>query len=75
MKKKLWYSSGLVEGQYILAYIVLKKISWRDKMLSKYRHIGRKFTLIHSQNLKKKQKNETNMLQALNLQRHTLISD
>lgn len=54
MKKKLWYSSGLVEGQYILAYIVLKKISWRDKMLSKYRHIGRKFTLIHSHNLKKK---------------------
>lgn len=53
MKKKLWYSSGLVEGQYILAYIVLKKISWRDKMLSKYRHIGRKFTLIHSHNLKK----------------------
>lgn len=44
-------------------------------MLSKYRPIGRKFTLIHSHDLKKKQKNETNMLQALNLQRHTLISD
>lgn len=56
MEKKLWYSSGLVEGQYILAYIVLKKISWRDKMLSKYRPIGRKFTLIHSHDLKKKQK-------------------
>lgn len=37
-------------------YIVLKKNSWRDKMLSKYGPIGRKFTPIHSHNLKKKQK-------------------
>lgn len=59
-----------MEGQYI-AYIVLKKISWRDKMLSKYGPIGRKFTPIHSHNLnKKKTKKRNSMLQALNLQRH-----
>lgn len=37
-------------------YIVLKKNSWRDKMLSKYGPIGRKFTPIHSHNLKKNKK-------------------
>lgn len=37
-------------------YIVLKKNSWRDKMLSKYGPIGRKFTPIHSHNLKKTNK-------------------
>lgn len=41
-------------------YIVLKKNSWRDKMLSKYRHLGRKFTPIHSHNLKKKQTKKRN---------------
>lgn len=51
-------------------YIVLKKNSWRDKMLSKYGPIGRKFTPIHSHNLKKKKKKRNSMLQALNLQRH-----
>lgn len=52
-------------------YIVLKKNSWRDKMLSKYGPIGRKFTPIHSHNLKKNKKKKRNsMLQALNLQRH-----
>lgn len=40
-------------------YIVLKKISWRDKMLSKYGPIGRKFTPIHSHNLKKNNKKKT----------------
>lgn len=44
-----------MEGQYI-AYIVLKKISWRDKMLSKYGPIVRKFTPIHSHNLNKTKK-------------------
>lgn len=59
-----------MEGQYI-AYIVLKKNSWRDKMLSKYGPIGRKFAPIHLHNLKKtKKKNRNSMLQALNLQRH-----
>lgn len=37
-------------------YIVLKKNSWRDKMLSKYGPIGRKFTPILSHNLKKTKK-------------------
>lgn len=64
-------NSGIVLGWWkVNIYIVLKQISWRDKMLSKYRPIGRKFTLIHSHYLKKTKKNETNMLQALNLQRH-----
>lgn len=47
-------NSGIVMGWWkVNIYIVLKKISWRDKMLSKYRPIGRKFIPIHSHNLKK----------------------